>query len=63
MWTMVALFCNLVGPEKGVCVPAVPPVIFQSYEDCQEFAVAETTGIDLIAVSYEYQCVQWQNKI
>ena len=62
MWTVVALFCGLTGPEKGVCVPAVPPVVFETQEECQRFAIGQTTTIDLEAVSYDYQCVTW-NKI
>jgi hypothetical protein len=63
MWTLVALFCNLTEPNKGACVPVVPPLIFQTYEQCTEFAIAETTSIALDKVSYDYQCVGWQNKI
>jgi hypothetical protein len=44
-------------------MPVVPPIVFKSYEDCQEFAIAETTSINLAVVSYDYQCVQWGNKI
>jgi hypothetical protein len=62
MWTVIALFCNLAEPDKGICVPATPPIVFESYEQCMDFAVAETTGIDLTVVSYDYQCVQWNNK-
>lgn len=63
MWTLVALFCNLAEPSKGVCIPAIPPLIFNSYEDCIQFGKDETLTIDLEVVSYDYQCVQWNNKI
>jgi hypothetical protein len=63
MWTLVALFCNLTEPNKGACISATPPVVFQTYEQCVDFAVAETTGIPLDKVSYDFQCIQWNNKI
>jgi hypothetical protein len=63
MWTVIALFCNLTDPNKGYCVPVVPPLIFQTYEDCQEFASAGANSIDLAVVSYDYQCVSWLPKI
>jgi hypothetical protein len=62
MWTVIALFCSLTEPNKGVCVPATPPIVFETYEQCMGFAAAETTRIALDAVSYDYQCVQWNNK-
>lgn len=63
MWTVVALFCNLAEPNKGACMPVVPPLIFETYDDCKEYAVAETTKIALDRVSYDFQCVSWKNKI
>ena len=63
MWTLVALFCNLAEPNKGYCEPATPPIVFETGEECMRFGLAKTTGIDLIAVSYDYQCIQWNNKI
>lgn len=62
MWTLVALFCNLAEPSKGYCEPATPPMIFQTYEDCMEFGTSETTGVPLDKVSYDFQCVAWNNK-
>lgn len=63
MWTLVALFCNLTEPNKGYCEPASPPIVFQSYDKCMQYGTAETTGIALDKVSYDYQCVQWLDKI
>lgn len=63
MWTVVALFCNLTEPNMGECEPAVPPIIFETYEACDKFAVAQTTSIALDRVSYDYQCVQRLDKV
>lgn len=62
-WVLVALFCNLTEPNKGYCEPGTPPIVFDTYENCMEFAVEETTKIPLDVVSYDYQCVQFGNKI
>jgi hypothetical protein len=57
MYTLMALFCEVANPTS--CMPATPPIVFPSSEACYEFAVAETTGIDLTVVTYDYQCVSW----
>jgi len=63
MWTVIALFCNLTDPDKGICQPATPPIVFDTYEHCMQFAKDETIKIPLDKVSYDYQCVQWNSKI
>lgn len=63
MWTVIALFCNLTDPDKGYCQPGTPPIVFDTYEHCMQFAKDETEKIPLDKVSYDYQCVKWENKI
>lgn len=62
-WTLIALFCNLTEPNKGMCLPGTPPITFDTYKNCMQFAKDETDKIPLDKVSYDYQCIQFSNKI